>query len=465
MLEKLDIDDIFHHLAPENIALVEMALSRTTVSPVAVAVMHACNATSPATPIAERHGRISWASEFIAIAISRARQSHTKTAKTTGVGTGHTLVTRNGQTWSYGSGAHHGLGHGGRRDEPVPRIVATLARNTVFQVAAGKCFSMALTDDGKLFTWGRGSRGALGHNNTLDVDLPREVPGSRFAHRAVSDISAGNAHSMAVADGALYTWGSNTEGQLGIGTRDPRDPRDPHEQTVPTQIPTAYEAVAVAAGSKHSMILDRLGGIMVCGDNSNGQLGFGDFVSTDVFTAVPGVPRAVDVAAGPMRSIAATVSGDVYTWGGSRRNKRAEEALRGIPGHELGRPAGYPRKVLPWIHGTGPVFGAAAREFQNVVRVSVGKEHCMALTATGVLFSWGSSNARGQLGRPESPLWPLIVVVPNGRVVDMACGQTRSVVVTTHQVYSCGSSGLGLEDDADLGTLAQIDFPQPTTTV
>jgi alpha-tubulin suppressor-like RCC1 family protein len=85
-------------------------------------------------------------------------------------------------------------------------------------------------------------------------------------------VSAGGAHSLGIkADGSLWAWGNNTEGQLGDGTLVNR--------LLPVQIGTARNWVRVAAGPWHTFAVRADGTLWGWGRNAEGQLGNGSSVS------------------------------------------------------------------------------------------------------------------------------------------------------------------------------------------
>ena len=81
----------------------------------------------------------------------------------------------------------------------------------------GEQFSMALTNKGAVFTWGQNDKGQLGLGNELSTYEPSFV--SALASKQVSKIECGLKHCVALTkDYQLYVWGSNLEGQLGKKT-------------------------------------------------------------------------------------------------------------------------------------------------------------------------------------------------------------------------------------------------------
>jgi alpha-tubulin suppressor-like RCC1 family protein len=127
----------------------------------------------------------------------------------------------------------------------------------------------------------------------------------------MTDIASGGGHSLAVGEeGGLYTWGFNYSGQLGLG-----DHGEVTDRLVPTLVDGVNGVVAVAAGGIHSLALSFDGTVMACGANECGQLGLGDTDDRDTFTVVPDLRGVVDIDAGQKHAIAVTCEGEVWTWG------------------------------------------------------------------------------------------------------------------------------------------------------
>jgi alpha-tubulin suppressor-like RCC1 family protein len=313
------------------------------------------------------------------------------------------------------------LGHGVNGNEAVPRLIEALNIMVVKQVAAGIVHSMVLTRDGDVFTCGGGYYGQLGHGNTDDQNVPKQVEGLTN----VTDIAAGGAHNLAVGEGgAVYTWGFNDHGQLGLG-----DHGDGTDRNVPTEVPGVNEVVAVAAGTYHSFALNRDGTAMACGKNDNGQLGLGDTDGRDTFTVVAGLRGVVDIDAGANHTIAVTAEGCVYTWGTGR--------AMGHGGND------NTQRLVPTKVTGGGIDEAV------VLQVAAGYWHSMAKTVSGELYAWGMGD-RGQLGHggKVSLAVPRVVNGIEGAVVGMAGGTTHSTVTTAEGrvlAFGSGQSGrLGL---------------------
>jgi alpha-tubulin suppressor-like RCC1 family protein len=366
---------------------------------------------------------MTWATEllWIYMAVGRARVGGAK--KLISAGETHSLVTsgKAGEIWTFGGGSAGALGHGGEGHEWVPRLIEALSGVAVKHVAAGGYHSMVLTRDGDVLTWGWGLYGQLGHGNTYDQLVPKQV--ESLAN--VTDIAAGRCHSMALVEGgAVYTWGFNYHGQLGLG-----DHGYGTERNVPTEVPGVNGVVAVAAGSNHSFVLSRDGTVMSCGSNDYGQLGLGDMDDRDTFTVVAGLRGVVDIDAGEKHTIALTVEGGLFAWGtGQAMGHGGDEATQHL----------VPTKV------TGGGIDEAV-----VVQVAAGNMHSMVLTASGELYAWGKGT-RGQLGHggKEHLAVPRVVGGITRAVMGMAGGHEHSLVTTAEGrmlVFGSGRTGqLGL---------------------
>jgi len=134
------------------------------------------------------------------------------------------------RTW--GANTDGQLGHYGGK----PSLVEI--RGILRQLSCGGAHTAALTDDGQLYVWGRGNEGQLG----LGDYRPRTVPalvkalGEASAGTSVLQVACGGAHTIALCDnGDVYTWGANDEMQLGLGATFGRKVREWRQHLAPRQ--------------------------------------------------------------------------------------------------------------------------------------------------------------------------------------------------------------------------------------
>jgi len=221
----------------------------------------------------------------------------------------HTLVLRNGTVWSWGHNYYGQLGDGTTTNSNVPHQVENLM--FVQAVAAGGHHSVALKPDGTVWTWGSNEHGQLG---TASGTIPYSpVPIQVMGLNSITAIGAGGSHTLALkSDGTVWAWGSNSIGELGLGSRD----FDKHP--TPTQIPTLSRITFLAVGSYFSLALNGIDGITwAWGQNYGGELGDGTTIVRAAPVQVLGLTNVRTLAAGVMHAVAIKNDNTVWTWGGN----------------------------------------------------------------------------------------------------------------------------------------------------
>ena len=143
------------------------------------------------------------------------------------------IISQDGELFTFGSGNWGVLGHGSEEDIRFdqPKLVQGLKKKEVVDVAMGEYHTLALTADGKVYTWGYGGKkgyfnwmfnqevGALGHGNLEATFTPKEVKYFSENGLKVKRIAAGNYHCVVECDdGQIYNWGVGLYGVLGNGT-------------------------------------------------------------------------------------------------------------------------------------------------------------------------------------------------------------------------------------------------------
>ncbi len=111
--------------------------------------------------------------------------------------------------YSFGNGTNGRLGHHDEDDRDCPMLVEGLADVPGKQIACGSAFSCMLSEGGSMFSFGRGHSGGLGNGAFLDVNVPILVeppePDTHF-----SFLACGAKHTMAIlAKGAPKGRGVN----------------------------------------------------------------------------------------------------------------------------------------------------------------------------------------------------------------------------------------------------------------
>lgn len=297
-------------------------------------------------------------------------------------------------------------------------------------IAAGRAHTCALSPSGELLCWGDGSQSQLGGSTYPGDELDAGM--LRFALDGVRAIAAGDAHSCAVdADGAVWCWGRNAEGQID------GSPSDAVER--PVVVPGVV-ATAVTAGAAHSCALVAEG-VSCWGSAKDGQVGreVGDHALEPGL--VPGTSDAVEVSAGSRHTCARLASGRVTCWGelfdgdGGAMRARAEPA------------------EVPTL--------------DDAEDVAAGAGFTCALRRAGTVVCWGD-NGSGQLGNgtTEASATPVEVVgleialsveaggaELDGALVGHACAVNKSFFV------QCW----GRNHEGQLAQAAAEDIPRAVT--
>jgi len=135
-----------------------------------------------------------------------------------GSGDAQTLcITDDDNVWSWGDGDYGKLGRGGSDGCKIPTKIDSLTGLNIVKVECGSQFSVALSSNGSVYTWGKGDYHRLGHGLDEHVRRPKKV--SALQGKKIICISTGALHCVVCTDqGEVFTWGDNDEGQLGDGT-------------------------------------------------------------------------------------------------------------------------------------------------------------------------------------------------------------------------------------------------------
>ena len=140
-------------------------------------------------------------------------------------GGAHTAaVTDDGQLYIWGRGNEGQLGLGDFRPRTVPALLKMfgdkVAGTSVLQVACGQSHTLALCDNGTVYAWGLNDDLQLGLGSTFGRKINKPEPVAELAGKGVLRVAAGKNFSMALTEaGDLFTWGAGGSNQLGHGSR------------------------------------------------------------------------------------------------------------------------------------------------------------------------------------------------------------------------------------------------------
>ncbi|XP_039252770.1 RCC1 and BTB domain-containing protein 1-like isoform X2 [Styela clava] len=229
-----------------------------------------------------------------------------------------------GEVYSWGHNSYMQLGNGGSTPGLTPTMLARNLSRKVVGIACGSHHSMVLTDDGEVYAWGYNNCGQIGSGSTSNQTTPRKV-NACIGNKRIIHIACGQTSSLAVTDnGEVYSWGYNGNGQLGVGNN--------VNQTNPCRIAALQNVVIVqvVCGYAHTLALSDEGIVYGWGANSYGQLGSGNKANAVTpIQVASSVGRVVLVAASHYShsSSAQNQHGQVYMWGQLRMQSTAQPIL------------------------------------------------------------------------------------------------------------------------------------------
>lgn len=282
---------------------------------------------------------------------------------TSAAGKDHSLILKSdGTVWVWGNNDYGKLGNGTTVvQKNVPVQVTGLTNVT--RIAAGEDFSLALKNDGTVWTWGGNYVGQLGNDSTAHhVTAPVKV----VDLTNVTEIAAGKSHGLALKkDGSVWIWGSNQDFQYGSP-----------QSRKPIKVELLTDVRAIAAGGSHSLAVKKDGTVWGWGNNTTGQLTLSpDSRFSFTPTQIKNLTNIISVAAGEYHNLALDVNGKVYTWGSNYYG-------------EIG-------------NGSGSMQFAPVQvpDLNDIVEIASGSSsfHSLALKKDGTVYAWGL-NENGQLG-------------------------------------------------------------------
>lgn len=302
---------------------------------------------------------------------------------------GSAAATGGGSVWTWGYNDYGELGNGTPDSSPHPNPSRVPNLTGVIQISEATQV-LALTWNGTVWAWGRNNNGQVGNGTTTDSAMPVEVlgpSGSGFLSGIVKVVAGGgDEFSLALkADGTVWSWGSNSFGQLGNGN--PGVQSSTPVQVVGTGGSGFLSGVVdIAAGGNAAGALRSDGTVWTWGWNAYGQLGDGTMnnSSTPVQVLDAGGSNFLSgvgsiSAGGTAFLVVKPADGSVWGWG---------QDINGQLGDGQTTTAQTSPVQTIGVGGTGHLTG--------IVSVAAGP-HSLALTSSGTMYAWGY-NRDGQLG-------------------------------------------------------------------
>ena len=279
-------------------------------------------------------------------------------------------------------------------------------KKTIPTICSGSAFvSMALKDDGTVCAWGVG---------TLGDGVKRKRHNPVQVHD-LSDVTAIATRHALRADGTVWTWGGNDDGQLGDGTNSLR--------LTPVQVKNLSGVIAISAG----LAVREDGTVWAWGCNSDGQLGDGTTKNRRIPIQVRNLSGITAVSNGARNySLALREDGTVWAWRMNRNGNIGDGTYedRPIPIMVSGlnnvkaisayhNSFALKEDGTVWAWGNNSVGGLGdgttihrstpvqVQSLKGITAISAGSAHSLALRNDGTVWAWGL-NAYGRLGNGTS---------------------------------------------------------------
>ncbi|KAK3249963.1 hypothetical protein CYMTET_40630 [Cymbomonas tetramitiformis] len=378
------------------------------------------------------------------------------------------LLSGAGEIVSWGLNAHGELGHGDKTARSTPVVIRALQGTSVAQLSAGGNHAVAVTQHGEMYAWGHNANGQLGLGQTVSYTKPQVVKGDawRLLFTRPHQVSCGSFHTLlALEDGSVAVWGKGMRGVLG--GQSSSDALAP-QLVEPLR---THKVVHVAAGAKHCMALTAEGDVYTWGSNEDGALGVGSSEESGPhdFSSFPHAVltscRVVQISAGRDFSLAITAFGLLYAWGTNSN---------GELGTGDSRPRDTPTMVTDFECDSASVLMAAAKRqsssfadqaskqhwtkfasreaegssslnWQRIKDVVAGHTMSMYVAYNGDLYTCGT-NSNGELGHGDTRMRRTASVVQNLRarwLNDQRSGNTGYVVSRKHPEGGLRCNGAG----------------------
>lgn len=288
-------------------------------------------------------------------------------------------LKKDGTVWAWGRKSHGEAGTG--TDPCVPTQILGPDNKPIQadEVGAGWDVSLALLKKTEstpsiVYAWGSNADGNLGlgttdklpHPNATIVPFPEGVTNIKSIYTYI--------HAAAITDdGKIYLWGQNTGGQLGDGTKT-------SPQTSPTLNPTITNADKVVMGDYHTLVLLMDGTVMAMGSNGFGQLGYHTELNTSSPnpTLISGLNNITSLAACGSVSAAVMADTTMYTWGDNKFGQLGQGTGNSI---EYATPT-----QIQDPNGNGP--------FKNVAQASCQGNIFVIRLMDDTIWEWGFSGTQ-----------------------------------------------------------------------
>ncbi len=328
------------------------------------------------------------------------------------IGDSHTCaVTSDGGVYCWGNNTYYGLGDGTttQRLSPVAVISSgVLSGKTVTQVAVSYLGTCATTSDGKVYCWGSDSNGQFGLGGGSSYTAPTAAFNTgALATKTIIQITGSNARMCVLtADNFVYCSGFNAYGQLGNNTTT--------DATTPVQVTNSgalsgKTISGISAGAYTTCATTTDYKVYCWGNNTNGELATGNTTNSSVPVGITWKPYAVDFNGDPATNVTTLSNTQIQVT--TPQHDVGISNITAVDGNNRAQvvlPNAFTfTPPTPTLASISPTSGVAAGGTaftlsgtnlgQYMGNLSSGGWHNCGINAGGLAYCWGN-NGNGQLG-------------------------------------------------------------------
>ena len=215
-------------------------------------------------------------------------------------------LTENNLLYSFGKNNYGQLGlDSGYSVYNSPLLIPNL--HNIEYIACGDYRSICKTYNNTYYGWGSNYHGQLSHDEYMIYNKPTLC--NKFPDNIIS-IKCGANHTLLLTlEGNIYSFGKNDYGQLGLNDNDIK------KTNTPTLIRNIPEIRRIECGSDHSMCIDVNNNLWFFGNNDDGQLGLGDDKNRSEPTKHPTLSNIMDISSGGSCTFIKTLDGKIFSFG------------------------------------------------------------------------------------------------------------------------------------------------------
>jgi len=325
------------------------------------------------------------------------------------------------------------------------------------EIMTGETNTFVLTSHHRVFSWGSNSNGLIGNNNaSIVVSIPTDIT-SAFGLQEGDYITSIDYDLYSVialsSSGRVFTWGSNSIGQLGDNTLVQKN--SPVDITSNFSLTNGDKIVKVQMGSNYGLALSQNGKLFSWGNNIEGQLGNNSKVSSrlpleiNAYFTLPSGDAIIQIETAQLHSGFLTRNGLVYIWGTSDYSV-------------TGKVNGTNDVLVPSVLNTK--FPLSSLDGDKIIKIKVNYQHTLFLTQNGRILVLGANNtglaSSGSTGADITVPLDItgnVAFTSTERFSDVYAGKYHfGATTTTGTVYLWGLNTSGqLGDALATGTYAE----------